>query len=178
MENIKPAAVALLAGIIVLIGGWFLAPESVRDSLGSVASPIINSPYFGWGDVISHRAKTSSLNTASTTVCSLRGPAATSTLMDWMVRLDTSTTTATLVTISKAAGSATASPSASSTLLYNFEVAAGGQALIPFAPTTTTANLAKYVFTNYDHLVVTMQGGATAGTYNPTGVCQATWQAS
>jgi hypothetical protein len=169
MENLKTLAICIVVAAAMLAGGWVIAPQQMRDSFGSVASPIINWPYFGFGDVIEHRAKTSSLNTASTTVCSLLSPAATSTLQDATVRFTVSSSTASVVSFSKGPGFA------STTLLQNYSVGANAQATISLFGTTTSAGIDNLVFAPSQYFNVTMSGGI--GTFSPTGTCQATWQA-
>lgn len=168
MDSLRTLALALAGGLIVLAGGMAL-DKYEAPVLGAVASPIMISPYFGFGDIIEHRAKTDSLTQASTTVCSLTSPAATSTLQDATIRLSVSSTTATIVTFAKSAGSASTTP------FQAYSVGSGAQATISLLATTTTAGADNYTFAPSTKFVVTMAGGV--GTFSPTGVCQATWQA-
>lgn len=159
---------ALAVAVLGLGAVFFFQKEEV--SLGAVASPIVMSPYFGFGDVIDYRAKTSSLTSATTTVCSLTSPSATSTLIDASIRFEVSSSTASIVTFSKGTGSASTTP------LQAYSVGAGAQATINLLATTTTAGSDNLTFAPSTKFNVTMAGGASTANFSPSGVCQATWQ--
>jgi hypothetical protein len=110
------------------------------------------------------------LTAATTTVCALQSPAATSTLVRGGVRLSVSSTTASTVTIAKAT-----TAFATTTWLTNESVGANAQATIIVPATTTPTGQAFQIFAPNEWLVVGMSGGV--GTFSPTGVCQATWEA-
>lgn len=136
--------------------------------LGSVSSPDIQSPYFSFGGVRRWGARTETLNSATTTVCALQAPAATSTLEFASIRFSVSSTTASTVTIAKAT-----TPYATTTLLASGSVAANAQATLVASTTNSVVVDGIGVFAPNTYLVVGMAGGA--GTFSPTGVCQATW---
>lgn len=167
MDIIKLAGVAIVTAIIVLVGGAWLNKSDAP--LGAVASPLLISNYFGYGGMVEFRAKTDALNSASTTVCSLQSPAATSTLKDAAIRLSVSSTTASVVAFSKGTGFS------SSTLFQSYSVSANAQATVSLLATTTTAGADNLTFAPNTYFNVTMSGGV--GTFSPTGTCQATWQA-
>lgn len=95
------AGIAL--GVVLLT--LTLMPQKVINSVsqvGAVSSPDIMSPYFSFGGVRQWAAHKDSLNQASTTICSLQSPAATSTLLFADVKITTGTTTAVVLEMAKA----------------------------------------------------------------------------
>lgn len=150
-------ALSITAIVVSVMGG-----SSVADKFGAVSSPDIPSPYFSYGDIRFWGAKTTSLTSATTTVCSLQSPAATSSLVTAAVRLTTSSTTASTVTLAKAT-----TPYATTTSLGAISVSANGQGV---AVASTTGS---HIFAPNTYFVVGMQGNT--GTFSPVGVCQATW---
>jgi len=133
--------------------------KEIREepNLGALSSPNIISQYLSVNDVRSWYGHTDSLNAASTTVCAFQGPAATSTAT-WAVKLDSSSTTASILQFGTGAFS-TATTTRSGT-----DVAVGANAkAAAFASTTIIAP--------YGWVTVGMRGGT--GTHTPTGACSA-----
>lgn len=115
------------------------------------------------------RYQTQALDTATTTVCSLQSPSATSTLESGAITLDVSSTTASTITIAKAA-----TAFATTTLIRSASVSANAQATIIAASTTLSAlEQTNRIFGPSEWLVVGMAGGT--GTFSPTGDCWANW---
>lgn len=142
-------------------------------SLGAVASPDIMSPYFSYGDVRHWAKKTTALNQATTTVCAIQSPAATSTLNFGAVRFSVSSTTASTVTLAKAS-----TPYATTTRLAFGSIAANAQGTIFAQATSTGTGITSATddittFAPNTYFVVGMAGGI--GTFSPTGVCQASF---
>jgi len=163
------AGIAL--GVVLLT--LTLMPQKVINSvqtLGAVSSPDIMSPYFSFGGVRQWAAHTESLGQATTTVCALQSPAATSTLLTASIRYSVSSTTASTVTMAKAT-----TAYATTTLIGGGSLAANAQGT--FNATTTLAQATSLdgvmVFAPSAYLVVGMAGGT--GTFSPTGTCQAIW---
>lgn len=169
----KHLIAAAIAGLLVL-GGVALAPDTVivqEPKAGSIASPDIPSPYLKWGAVQGVRTWPTAqpFATATTTVCAIQSPAATSTLAyPSGVLFTTSSTTAVTVTLAKAA-----TAFATTTALGTHAIAANAQGHI-LASTTPAGNLnSDLVFGPNQWFVVGMQGGV--GSFSPVGVCQATF---
>ena len=102
---------------------------------------------------------------ATTTVCAIKSPAATSTLVTALVRFAVSSTTASVVTLAQAT-----TPFATTTLNgAQIAIAAGAQSTIQ-ASTTGQGT----IFPPNTQFVVGMQGNP--GTFSPTGFCQATFE--
>ncbi len=123
------------------------------------------------------RRQTQAFDTATTTVCSLQAPSATSTLVSGAATFDVSSTTATTVTVARAT-----SAFATTTLIRTEAIGADAQETIPFASSTLAAagtevvtKLAEVarIFGPNEWLVVGVQGNV--GTFSPTGDCWATW---
>jgi hypothetical protein len=109
-----------------------------------------------------------SLNAASTTVCSLISPTATSTLIDASVHFTVGSSTTATVVFSKGPGFA------STTALNDFSLTGGAQGTFSLIGTTTAVGVANYTFAPSQYFNVTMNGGI--GTFSPTGECQAVFR--
>jgi len=168
---------ALVAGFLTSSLFWFTRPsvdvnaivaevKSQVNKFGAVASPDIPSPYLQWGGVYVWSQSTTALNTASTTICALQSPAATSTLLLASVKLDVSSTSASTLTLAKA----TTAFATTTLLAENLSVAANNQATLVSSSTLVSGTR---VFGPNNWVVASMSGGA--GTFSPTGKCQATW---
>ncbi len=159
--------------LALILSGVALSQSKVVQNItaGSVSSPDISSPYFSYGDVRHWAGKTSSLNQATTTVCAIQSPSATSTLEFASVRFSVSSTTASTVTIAKAT-----TPYATTTLLVAGALAANAQGTLVASSTPSGGASVDgtYVFSPNTYVVVGMAGGV--GTFSPTGVCQAGWR--
>lgn len=114
-------------------------------------------------------ARDASLEAASTTICALQSPAATSTLQSASVLLTTSSTSASTITLAKAA-----TAFATTTLLNTGAVAAGAQATIIASTTSQGGTDQASVFGPSQWFVAGMSGGT--GTFSPSGVCSAVWR--
>lgn len=165
MINKLIGGVAVLA--LVIAGVAVSKPAQVVEKTiqaGAVASPDIMSPYFSFGGLKHWAGRTDSLTQATTTVCAIQSPAATSTLAWAGVLFKVSSTTASTVTL---ATSTTAF--ATTTLLTSTTIAANAQGYINFQG--SSAN----VLAPNTWVVVGMAGGT--GTFSPSGTCQAEFMA-
>jgi len=176
MNILKYVGIAVLGGVLVFAG--FLVKEPITiveevpvETVGALTGPDIPYPYFSFGGVRRFAGSTTSLTQATTTVCAIQSPAATSTLVGGGIRLQVSSTTASTVTIAKAT-----TPYATTTLINSSSVSANAQATILAASTSVSAlSQTDRTFAPNQYLVVGMAGGS--GTFSPTGVCHATWEA-
>lgn len=132
------------------------------------AVPVLSSPLTVNG--VKNYFDRQTMKTATTTVCAIKSPAATSTLVSGLVNFSVSSTTASTVTVAK---SATAY--ATTTLINSVSVGANAYATILTASTTNSALVqTDRTFAPNTYLVVGMAGGV--GTFSPTGYCSAQWQ--
>lgn len=162
------AGIAVAASLLVLM----FVPSKVTNlvpALGAVSSPDMNSPYFSFGGVRQWAGSTDNLNQATTTVCAIQSPAATSTLIMGSVRLTVSSSTASTVTLAKAA-----TAYATTTALGSASVSAGAQATVVSLRTAAGGDALAETFSPNTWFVVGMAGGV--GTFSPTGVCKAQWR--
>lgn len=175
----KIIVAGLIAALCVALVWSLNRPDTIvyepgEPSLGALAGPDISSPYLRWGDVAVYKAA-QTMGTASTTVCALQAPSATSTLLVGSAKFDVSSTTATAITLAKAT-----TAFATTTDLGTQPLAANAQASFVITATTTPGGAAWDIsdtattFAPNTWLTVGMKGGN--GTFSPTGTCTATWQ--
>lgn len=145
-------------------------PAVPNPVLGGLSSPDVSSPYFSFGGVRRWAASTDSLTQATTTICALLSPSSTSTLVSATLRLDVSSTSASIIDIAKSSN-AFATTTKIGTTYY---IAAGAQAAIVASSTGSVAGDAT-IFAPNQYLVVNMKGGLT-NVFSPTGSCKAVWQ--
>ncbi len=172
METIKTVLISAVIAALVAGGLVVALPKDSegKPTLGSLAGPDIPSPWLRWGGVTEY-AGSMALAQATTTVCAIQSPAATSTLQAAFVRFDVSSTTASVVTIAKA----TTAFATTTSIGADYNIAANAQAFINASTTNGVAG-ASEVFGPNTWLVIGMKGGT--GTFSPTGVCGARWISS
>lgn len=181
MQNIATVVVGVIAvvalGVAVLGGGTEKVREVVKqgDSVGAVASPDLSSNYFSFGDIRRHAAKDTTMTQASTTVCALQAPSATSTLVSGEVRFNTGSSTALNVGFGKGT-----TKFATSTALNAANLTGGAQGTLAAQDPEGASFDEDNVFGPDEWLLVQAFGGITAGDsgtgFTPSGVCQATWE--
>lgn len=130
----------ITTGIVVLIvlvlGLVFPRGHSVvQQVVGSVASPDIQSPYFSVGGQ-RFWASHPTINQASTTLCAIQSPVATSTLIHAGVSATTGTTTVLAVEI----GKDKVDPTATTTRLSWANTTSGSKWTITYASTTVISS--------------------------------------
>jgi hypothetical protein len=159
--NTKIIVVALVA--IVIAAGGYMFPK-VQNHVGSVVGP---DSYFEYvaNNGLQKYGQTVSLQTATTTVCAIKSPAATSTLVFAGVRFSTSSTTASTVSLAQAT-----TAYATTTNINTYAVSANAQATIVASTTGSVAGDAT-IFAPNTFFVVGMAGGI--GTFSPVGSCSA-----
>ena len=140
-----------------------------------VGSPIVPYDFQQINGIRDHYRK-SGLQTGTTTVCALQSPSATSTLEHMSINFETGSTTASLITIAKAANAfATTTPLGNQ---MNLGANLGVQIV---ASTTATQFINKDdIFNPLQWVVVSMAidaGEAGVGDFSPTGQCQAVFHA-
>lgn len=143
--------------------------EEGRPAVGALAGPDIASPYLRWGGVAEWAgSRTMNGDAASTTICNIQAPTASSTLTFAGVRLNTGTGTAMTVRMYKSAqAGVTGTNIVQGAAAGNTEVALVG---------TSTGIGANGLFSNGQWLVVQANVSAGGnGTSSPTGTCAARW---
>ncbi len=170
-----------VVGVVVVLVLGVTFPRGItiveRITAGAVSSPNIPSPYLQWGGV-NFWAQNQTMNQATTTVCSLQSPAATSTLVSGTVGFTVSSTSATTITVARQTqGFSTTTRDFNNSLIRTQSVAANAKADFQTSTTSLTAlstAQSDVVFAPNSYLVVTMTGGI--GTFSPEGNCTALWQ--
>lgn len=185
-NTIKIAAGALVAGFALVLLFIFsgaistLVNEDEGIALGAKnATTTIENPHdftqdlkasstFNINNLILRSTRTTA-NAATTTPWAIPNPiGATSTLDRASLHILVSSTTASTVTVAKAA-----TCFATTTVLASASVSAGAQSTIVTFASSTSAGAGNFVFGPTDCLVVGMQG--SAGTFSPTGELKALW---
>jgi len=146
-----------------------VALKSHTPNFGAVSGPDSYNP------CESHNGVTTCFNkkgftSATTTVCAIKSPSATSTLkLGSGARFTVGSTTASTVTFAKAVD-----PYSTTTSIGSAQLGANTQATI-LATTTASQNVDPvHVFAPNTYFVVGMAGGI--GTFSPTGTCQAVFE--
>lgn len=180
----KNSQIAILAGVVALLVSLGVAAFNkpvntiVNDTLGAVTGPDLFFPYLGVNGVNTFYSY-SKIRTATTTPCAFKSPSATSTLVQATIRLDVSSSTATIWDIAKASN-AFATTTALIPTAYN--VAAGAQAFINASTSVGQTGAGNVIAPNQFIVFGARQGitaGDTAGTgFVPSGSCEAIFVAS
>ena len=121
------------------------------------------------GGIATYASRSSALLSATSTVCSFQTPNATSTLTFAGIMFTTSTTTATVARIAFGANQF-----ATTTLLASQNIATSSSATVI---ATSTGNNAVIGPSQYLNFTMEALYPSLAGTYSPTGICQATFNA-
>jgi hypothetical protein len=185
MSNGKNLIIVVLAvALTVSLGMWASAPKVVEKAVkqvGAISGPLLPWDYFGIGDVVIYKHRTTALNQASTTICAIQSPVSTSTLLSGSIKIDTGTTTAIVVEMGKSALF-----DATTTRLSYVTLASGAQlTLNAFVASTTgafgalsqanTADPNDMVFAPNTYFNV-KYGGAKGSLNVLTGSCNATFE--
>ena len=172
MSSNKNVWVALVVIGLIAIGG-FLYPKvqtQVQPVLGSNPGPDSLNECTSQNGLTTCMARVG-FNAASTTICSIKGPASTSTV-EWVsIGMSVSTTSATILEV---ATSTTAF--ATTTQMFTATIATSTEFDIVGQPAyTSSSKLGLLAPDNW--VVASMRQGIdsaiSAGTYSPTGACQA-----
>ncbi len=170
MDKIVTIIVSVILSLIAAgVVAETVAPHQVQQAVGALAGPVIPSPFLMWGQVASYNAR-QSLVQATTTVCAIKTPEATSTLENFNFQLENGGTVTPAGTLSIATSStAFATSSGNTALLANQSVAASTTQTLSVVPSINNDNIlapnswviAKFVNTS-----------APAGGYSQLGECQ------
>lgn len=163
-KNILIVSIVILVtvGLVGFSLGRITSPQiQTQTQKFGGTSPDISSPYISVGGLRQWYAQTTNLIQASTTVCTLISPIATSTLEEASIFESVSSTTASDVDLGMSTN-----PTATTTILGSASVAANGSFSIAVASTT--------IFAPSTYLVVNQKAGAGL-IANPTGICEASW---
>lgn len=173
MKNI--AITAAVSLVVFLVGIGFVRPvqqvvEKVTNTqLGAVVGPDSYFPCETHNGVQTCFER-QTMAKATTTICAMKSPTATSSLSLASVNFIVSTTTASRVTIAKAA-----TAFATTTLLAAGNLGASADGA--FVASTTASGGATVdgtnIFSPNTYVVVSMAGGV--GTFSPVGTCNARW---
>lgn len=128
--------------------------------------PILTTDYQCVGGICTYYKKSTSLTAASTTICALQSPAATSSLVYGAVTFSVSSTSASTITLAKAA-----TKFSTTTVLGEKALAASEKGTV-LATTTPSAGMNTLVFSPNTYFVVGMNNGTPTGNA-PVGACSA-----
>lgn len=164
--------------VTVLLGAYVFthqtAPVVKEINTGALSSPDIASPYLSFGGV-RFWAATQSPTAASSTVCSIQSPAATTTLEAATVRIDSSAA----YLVQYELGKATTNYATTSRLAL-FDIAANAQAAI-IATTTTSGgvaltNVTDNIIAPNSFINLRISTSTASAAFAPTGRCSAVFR--
>ncbi len=136
--------------------------KTIENSVGALSSPELSSSYFSVNGLVRYYNSVKTANLPSSTICSIKSPSATSTLVASSVRFISGNTASSVTWAYKGA-----TVSATTTALYGgVTVGAGAQGT--FHATTTTDSR---VFAPNNYLIVD-----TSANYAQVGYCNATFE--
>lgn len=141
-----------------------LVREVPSEEFGAIPGTTIPGSKFSVGGIQQTHVRQGFL-TATNTVCSIKSPGATSSLLFAQARFNVSSTSATKIQFSNSTNLATTSNAVSTGL---FSIGANASVLVQASTTPSAATL----FSPNSYLLLGMYG-ATAGTVSPTGYCEA-----
>ncbi len=160
-----------LALILGFIGAFRHIPSEVtpqvQTSFGGT-SPDIASPYLNVGGIIEWYAHTDNLTQATTTICQLQSPAATSTLGYASLHIGISTSTATTFIFAKGA----TQYATTTNILMSNSGSIGSASEVNIVASSTM------IFSPNQWFVISQAGngaGAANNNFSETGSCQAKW---
>lgn len=136
--------------------------QQVPTNVGAVNGPDLPYPYITVGGVRTWFTNVG-MTQATTTVCALVSPVASSTLVSASASFSVSSTTATTVTMAKAS-----TAFATTTAINTTTIAANGTGIVNATTSPVT------VFGPSQFVVIGVQGGT--GTFSPTGRCMAVFR--
>lgn len=184
--NDKTKIVGIAIGVIAIILSVVAisrpTPEKVIEritkevgsgqALGALTSPDIPYSWFSFGGVRQWAVMDDALTSASTTVCSLQSPAATTTLVSATARLDTTTGIgAGIFEMGKAVGM-----NATTTSLGYLNTATGGSGVLVASSTANTTTFTDGVMPPSQWINFRIATSSVSATFAPTGRCSAVFR--
>lgn len=177
--DIKSSIIGLVALVGVVLGGIALLPKAdapQSPQLGSLAGPNIPYQFLNWGGVPIFNFGIT-VKQATSTVCAIQSPAATSTLIAGSIRMDVSSSSALIIEMAKAT-----TAFATTTLIgTKFTTAAAAQVYLNASTSPQAGDANVFGPNQWFNIKVAggITGGDSAGTgFVPTGTCQAVFVAS
>lgn len=164
-KNVLGTLGIVLAIILGAIGTFRHISPSQPQIVGGT-SPEISSPYLSVGGITEWYARTI-LTQATTTICAIQSPAATSTLSFASLHIDVASSTTNTITFARAA-----TPYATTTVI---------QASQPTIASAVEGNIvasSTIIFSPNQYLVIGQAGngaGAANNNFSESGICQAKW---
>lgn len=171
-KSIILGVVALVVSIVAVLTPG-MPGQNGQDGIGAVSGPDISSPYISINGVRTFYERAIPRN-ATTTICALRSPAATSTLISGAINITNASTTARMFEI----GKGTTAFATTTTLTGQMNLAAGAKATYHVNDVEGGSADEAMVFAPSTFMVVSMlHSGSTAATNAAvTGACQATFE--
>lgn len=164
MKTFIASLVGAIVGVSIFAAGYLARPTTVapEPQLGAVSGPDISSPYFSVNGLVTYRSRIA-MRAATTTLCAIKSPSATSTLTYAGWQIGTGTSTAATIDLA----TSTTAFATTSNLVAASSVASGAQATVSWVPSTTNGVLAPNTY------VVVKTAGVGSGGYTYGGSCSA-----
>jgi hypothetical protein len=170
MKSMKNKLVIGIVAVVVLVGAYFfpqgntVVERVVEKTVGAVAGPESTNPYVSINGLQTWSTG-KRLNTATSTACAIKSPAATSTIEFTSLQINTASSTATTWRVSTSTDGF-----ATTTSLNYFALASGAQGSYVLMSTSSNAYLIAKPNT---YLVWSVEGTVISGTANFQGTCTA-----
>ena len=175
--NTKNITIAIVALIVLVIGGvWLTQPATVvvdgqpveTNRFGALSGPDIISQYLSVGGVRREYRQTSMV-AATTTLCAMQAPAATSTLVSTSFQITTGTSTAATIDV----GTSTTAFATTTNLVTAKSIGSGAQGYAYWTSVGGAVN--DNIMAPSEYVVVKTAGAGLSG-YTYGGRCQATFE--
>ena len=161
MKNFVTLAVGAIIGVSIFTFGYLARPTvAPQPQLGAVSGPDLSSPYFSVNGVVTYQSRVT-MRAATTTLCAIKSPSATSTLAVVGWQIGAGTTTAATIDLA----TSTTAYSTTTNLVAASSVASGANGAVSWASSGTNGVLAPNIY------VVVKTAGAGLSGYTYGGTC-------
>jgi len=168
----KNVIIATVVAVLAFVAGTVLPADKVDPVqppiVGGVSSPDISSPYLSFGNVRRWAARPP-FTAATTTICAIQSPVATSTLVSASWQINTGTSTAATIDM----GTSTTRYATTTNLVAAKSVASGARGYATWSSAGGSVDDSVMAPSTW---VVVKTAGAGLGGYTYDGTCQATFE--
>lgn len=163
MKDFLVATLGAVIGVSIFAAGYLARPTvAPQPQLGAVAGPDISSPYTSVNGLATYQARIP-MRAATTTLCAIKSPSATSTLVHAGWQIGTGTSTAATIDLA----TSTTAFATTTNLVAETSVASGANGAVSWASSGTNGVLAPNTY------VIVKTAGVGLSGYTYGGTCSA-----